>query len=108
MAVALAESCFWAGPGAAGVEVCLDGARPDLALFGESHGRMLVSCRPDRMEAVLDAVARGRVRARVLGQVVDGRFSLALPAAGVELAYETRQLAGRWEGALACHMDQMN
>jgi len=106
LAVALAESCFWAGPGAGGVEVGLDGPRADLVLFGEAHGRMLVSCRQQEVEAVLSAAARRGVPARVLGQVVDEWFSLTVPAAGVQLDYKTRQLAELWEGALSCYMDQ--
>jgi phosphoribosylformylglycinamidine synthase len=106
LAVALAECCFLAAPGAGGVEVCLEGTRADRVLFGEAHGRMLVSCRQQEVEAVLGEAACRGVPARVLGQVVDGKFSLALPAAGVRLAYETRQLAAWWEGALSCYMDQ--
>lgn len=104
LAVAVAESCFLAGPGAGGVDLRLEEPRPDLALFGESHGRMLISCSQEKVEAVLEIASRHRVPARVLGRVRDGSFRIEIPSAGVVVESSTSQLARPWEEAIACHM----
>jgi phosphoribosylformylglycinamidine synthase len=71
LAVAVAECCFGAGQtlGFKGELPLGPGERPDAALFGEDQSRVLVSCKPEGLEGMLDVAAQFRVPATVLGEV---------------------------------------
>lgn len=109
LAVALAESCFAGcdaapasgcsgggdaprGGGCVGVEVDIpvpSGVRPDAVLFGESTGRVVVSCRPgdwprlDRLSRAVGVHAQpvGWVRGEHLRLSLNGRLLVDVPVA---------------------------
>jgi phosphoribosylformylglycinamidine synthase subunit PurL len=121
LAVALAECCIasganggaqWTDPEAPrtgrtgrwlGAEVDLPnpsvvtGAanRADLALFGEAPTRVIVTCAPDKLEAVLTAFAglphrtAGRVTGEHLRCTMDDEELVAVPVAELHSAYES-------------------
>ena len=72
LAVALAELCIRSGVGAT---VDLEGASVG-ALFGESTGRALVTCDPERLDATLELAARLGVEARVIGNMAGERMEI--------------------------------
>ena len=87
LAVCLAESCLF---GPLGADVSLDapdGARLDALLFGEAQSRVVLSVRPESVDAVRQLVAAQGAQATPLGQVtadglaisVDGRTVLDVP-----------------------------
>jgi phosphoribosylformylglycinamidine synthase II len=94
LAVALAESAIAGGVGA---EVDLPPApRADVAMFGESAGRVLVSVRPEDEEG-LRALA-GDVPLRRIG--VSGGNRLVLRACGRTAELSLEQAAEAWERAI--------
>jgi phosphoribosylformylglycinamidine synthase len=75
LAVALAECCVRSGMGA---RVTLPGAdRPDVALFGEAIGRIVVSVRPDRLAHVIEFARRAGASMQVIGTVGGDRLVVA-------------------------------
>ena len=103
LAVAVAECALLGGHGFRGRddwERALtppgeSGTRPDLLLFGEGPSRIVVSCRPEDVPAVLQAATQAGIEALALGEVGDDR--LVWPGAvDVELA----QARVRWSTAL--------
>ncbi len=80
-----------------GVDVTVDDdVSPVGAFFGEAHGRVVVSCGPDKASAVLETAQRHGVPVRIIGTVgeQDGDFilkakdgSISLPAAQVADIY---------------------
>jgi phosphoribosylformylglycinamidine synthase subunit PurL len=67
LAVALAECCF--GGARHGVRVKLEAARSDVALFGESQSRMLISVRRREVSRLRDLARRHDIPMTVLGEV---------------------------------------
>ncbi len=110
LAVALAECCFWAEPGAAGCEVTLEtGIRPDAVLFGESQSRVILTVKEDDLSSLLAMARSMEVAAGVLGRVVDGRLSVGLVTTGgtgkkstrrVLMDEPTQELYKIWRNAL--------
>jgi phosphoribosylformylglycinamidine synthase len=102
LAVALAESCLCGAPTADGASVRIPiEARKDLALFGESSGRIVVSVSRSRMEE-LSGLAQGLgVPVHVLGEVGRERLEIA----GL-VSVETDRLRGLWSGAFARMMGE--
>ncbi len=92
LAVALAESAM---AGSIGATVTLDGdTRPDVALFGEAGGRVLLTCTPEGVEGLLSRA--GDVPLREVGVVGGDALSVQIGGASVILgvdrareAYET-------------------
>jgi phosphoribosylformylglycinamidine synthase len=82
LAVALAECCIMEEDRLIGATVPLSlppsafGLRPDARLFGESAGRIVVSCEPHRVEALERLASRWRVPASTIGRVGGARLSL--------------------------------
>ncbi len=69
----LAECCLGSGEELLGVRAELDDdLRPVIALFGESQGRVVLSCDPDSTEALMKVAERHGVPARRIGVVTDG------------------------------------
>ena len=94
LAVALAECCI-AGPGGAGpgAEIGLPAALPpDVLLFAESTGRVLVAS--PRPEAVLAAAARWQVAARWVGQTGGERLCIRPDPGEAEASAEARRNRG--------------
>ncbi|TVP73521.1 MAG: hypothetical protein EA352_11935 [Gemmatimonadales bacterium] len=93
LAAALAESAV-SGEEALGVDVELhDRIAPVAALFGESHGRVVVSAAPEDEDRVLETARSHGVPARRVGTVgqPDGRFRIRCP--GGEVATDIRRVA---------------
>jgi phosphoribosylformylglycinamidine synthase len=108
LAVCLAEAAIgredWFG-----IDVSLDDDfDPAPLLFGEAHGRIVVSCAETEVDAVLDVAARHNVPATVIGRVrghgPDARFSVH--AARVTLDIPVRDLAEVWSTAIPRLMDR--
>ncbi|MCA9739141.1 MAG: phosphoribosylformylglycinamidine synthase II, partial [Gemmatimonadetes bacterium] len=92
-----------------GVAVEVTDDLPGTALlFGESQGRIVISCPEADVEAVLAAAARHDVPATDLGRVTepDEGFSLTAPRARVRLDVDA--LAERYHGALPALMNQVD
>ncbi len=92
LAVSLAESAV---AGAIGATIRLDDSvRPDIALFGEAGGRILLTCPPDGVAALRDLA--GGVPIREIGSVGGGNLDVQVGDTTVTLsvdrareAYET-------------------
>jgi phosphoribosylformylglycinamidine synthase subunit PurL len=87
LAIALVESALRGGVGA---EIRLEAStlRPDVVLFGESAGRVLISCRPTDLSPLL-ALARERgVAARPLGTTGGDRLRIE---PGIDIALREAQ-----------------
>ena len=70
LAIALAESAV-GGEQTLGVDVALTDALPVVPLFfGEAQGRIIVSCAPDNVDAVLEVAKSHAVPVRRIGTVV--------------------------------------
>lgn len=79
VASALAECALGNGDSPFGVDVQMDeDLRPVIALFGESQGRIVVSCSPENTETVLALAGRYDVAAERIGSVseVGSGFSI--------------------------------
>ncbi|HKV46008.1 MAG TPA: phosphoribosylformylglycinamidine synthase subunit PurL [bacterium] len=101
MAVALAECCIAGGLGAAVALPVGRGQRSDVALFGESVGRILVSVPPPRLTDLMHLAARLAVPARVLGSVGGARLIVGAdgdPARGFWIDADVLGLARAWRG----------
>ncbi len=96
LAVALAESCF--GPEDRwGAQVSLPGTgRADALLFNESQSRVVVTCRPDAVDALL--VTAAGVPAHRLGTV--GGAELAITAGGQTFRWPLETLFEAWYTAI--------
>jgi phosphoribosylformylglycinamidine synthase len=106
LACALAESALGSGEAPRGVDVALDDDLPPVAvLFGEANGRVLVSCAPEKAEAVLRIAERHGVPARPIGTVGEpgDRFHIQLKNATVEVA--ATRVADTFFGAIPRIMD---
>jgi phosphoribosylformylglycinamidine synthase len=106
LAVALAESAFGNPEQLWGVNIDLPNSLPPRALlFGEAQGRVVLSCRPEDREAVLEVMDRHDVPAIVLGTVAeqDGWFRVCL--AGATIAVPILELAAVYYDAIPRRMD---
>ena len=86
MACALAESALGDGAKSLGLHVTLDDDLPPVAtLFGEAQGRIVLSCAPDDVDALLGLAEDYGVPARRIGTVGEagGDFSIRLQDASV-------------------------
>ncbi len=94
LAVALAECCVMSPERRLGARVDLSlvagplsrstqagrgrgSLRPDAVLFGESAGRVILSCEPRHVGRVRELAVRRGLRATVLGRIGGSRFTLA-------------------------------
>jgi len=80
LAVALAECCIINPERRLGVRVDAQAVakiRPDALLFGESAGRVVISCEPRHIGRVRDLAARHGLSVTVLGRAGGSRFTLA-------------------------------
>jgi phosphoribosylformylglycinamidine synthase len=87
LACALAESALGDGEAPLGVRAEIaDDLRPVVALFGEAHGRVVVSCDPSKTDELLRTARRYDVPARRVGKVVvaEEGFRLAVRDGTVE------------------------
>lgn len=104
LAVAVAECCFLAEDGARGAQLVLTSDRPELALFGEAHSRILVSCAPAHVAEVTRAATRRLVPATVIGVVAADELAVRVDPEGICLRAPTALLKQCWEEAIACYL----
>jgi phosphoribosylformylglycinamidine synthase len=106
IACALAESAVGDGHRTRGVEVTLGDDLPALSLlFGETQGRVVVSCAPERAAAVARVARAHGVPCAEIGTVgaPDGRFRIAARTARIDCG--VRELADTFFGAIPALMD---
>ncbi len=89
-----------------------DDLAPAAVLFGEAQGRAIVSCAPDRLDAVLAVAQRHGVPARAIGVVgeAEGRFRLRVDDAeggeATTIDAPVRRLAEAYHTAISSVMEQ--
>jgi phosphoribosylformylglycinamidine synthase len=88
LAVALAECCMWGGLGAR-LRLGVSGS-PAIELFGESPGRLVLSCRPRHAPAVELLARQFGLAAETLGCVGGDRLRIELTGQGATGAAEER------------------
>jgi phosphoribosylformylglycinamidine synthase len=108
LAVCLAESAMGERE-SAGITVVLDDAvEPAALLFGETQGRIVVSCAPSAVAGVLEVAARRDVPARAIGTVgarsATARFVLRSPGAAIDVAIG--EMADAYRTAIPRAMDR--
>ncbi len=111
LAVALVESCIGTpyAPTGLGATVDLRSIQgplsPEAILFGEDHGRVVASCRPDRAQTVLARARAHGVPAQDVGTVREPDASLEIAVAPAILRLAVRDLRGVYESAIPRRMD---
>ncbi|HSM60764.1 MAG TPA: phosphoribosylformylglycinamidine synthase subunit PurL [Longimicrobiales bacterium] len=106
LAVALAEAALGDGEAPFGFDVTLEDDLPPVALlFGEAQGRIVLSCAPGAVDAVLRTAGRHDVPARVVGSVGErgGHMNIRMRRGSVDIA--SGGAAEAWLGALPAIMD---
>lgn len=98
LGVALAEACF--GPERLGASISIISPEPraDITLFNESAGRVVLSCPPDKAEALVSKFRLAGIDASTIGQV--GGESLRISVAGGEFSWPVVELLAAWENAI--------
>ncbi len=106
LAVALAECCV-SGPGAAHgavVKLELGSLRCDALLFGESQSRIILSVRPNTVEALLSRATKAGIPAVYVGTVGGDRFVIEVERRGMSngcrIDLPVAQVSDRWARAL--------
>jgi len=103
LAVALAESCFGNGLGAT-ADLCTVDQRPDLTLFNETQGRILITVKPSDA-AVLEAeLAKTSVPFRQIGTVTDNP-DLQIATGASAYNWPVAELSGVFEEAIPSLME---
>jgi phosphoribosylformylglycinamidine synthase len=103
LAVALAESCFGNGLGAT-ADLCTVDQRPDLTLFNETQGRILITVKPSDA-AVLEAeLAKTSVPFRQIGTVTDNP-DLQIATGASAYNWPVAELSGVFEQAIPSLME---
>ncbi len=109
--VALAECCLGrprTGPGV-GASVSLEDALKDVPLlFGETQGRVLVSCPADQADAVRSLAGDHGVPARLVGSVESTDVGLRIETPSSSLRFGLEELASAYFGALPEAMGQLS
>ncbi len=105
LAVALAECCFGSdGPGV-GVHVTLDEAlRPEVLLFGESTGRVVVGT--SQPEELLAAARAAGVPASVLGETGGDRLRVDRPGGRAWIESPQADLYDLWSNAIPRRLEE--
>lgn len=104
-AVALAEMCFLAEPGAKGIHADLYADfRADALLFGESQSRILVEVPREKMDALMVIIREFQIPFAVAGEVTSDRFTLSVTGrrGGRKnlIDLPTAEIEQRWRGGL--------
>ena len=104
--MALAECCV-SGPGAAHgtvVKLELGSLRRDALLFGESQSRIILSVRPNTVEALLSRATEAGIPAVHVGTVGGDRFVIEVEQRGMSngcrIDLPVAQVSDRWARAL--------
>ena len=105
-AVALAEAALLAAGGPRGLDAELPGdIASAAALFGESQNRVILSCRPDRLEALESLCSAHDLSFHHIGTVgaPDGRFAVRAGRLAIELP--VARLRETFDGAVPRRME---
>ena len=102
LAVAVAESAIGAAGGPVGVDITLEDDLPTTPLlFGEAQGRIVVGCRADRVDRVLETAAEHGVPAARIGTVTEPGGEIVVTVAGGEaIRVPVGELAETYRGAI--------
>ena len=106
LACTLVEAALGDGERSFGIDVILkDQIGPVPLLFGESQGRIVVSCNPERLERVTELAGSHDVPCAQIGLVgaPDGSFRIRAGTSGVDVT--VRDLADAFFGAIPARMD---
>ncbi len=109
LAVCLAESAMMAADAGPGVDVTLgDDLDPAPLLFGEAQGRIVVSCRPPDVDAVLARAAAHGVPAARIGTVAagDGAATFRIVTRQSSIEMPMADLTEVWTTAIPRLMDR--
>jgi phosphoribosylformylglycinamidine synthase II len=102
LAVALAECCLQEAS-FIGAQVKLqEGIRPDLLLFGEDQGRVIISLAPQRLQKVMELCKNKGVPCQVLGTVGGENLAISWPTG--RLSVPLKDLFGAWSTGLTRHI----
>ena len=106
LASTLAECALGNGETPLGVRGHVDEElRPVVSLFGESHGRVVISCDPADTAAVLRIAHRHGVPARSIGSVVPAEEGFTLDVRGGMISTSVAELARAYFDAIPSIMD---
>lgn len=106
LASTLAECALGEGTAPLGVHAKIDeDLRPVVSLFGESHGRIVVSCAPEMVDRVLAMAERHDVPAQRIGSVTSADEGVRLQVRGGSVEASISELAGAYFGAIPGIMD---
>ncbi|MGI9628060.1 MAG: AIR synthase-related protein, partial [Longimicrobiales bacterium] len=103
LAAALAECCLGrprSGPGVGARIELKDSLGEVPLLFGESHGRALVSCAADQKEALLKLAERHGVPIEEIGSVEAAGLGLAIKTPKNDLRFSLEELGTAYFGAI--------
>jgi len=102
LAVALAECCLQEAS-FIGAQVKLqEGIRPDLLLFGEDQGRVIISLAPQRLQRVMELCKNKGVPCQVLGTVGGENLTISWPTG--RLSVPLKDLFEAWSTGLTRHI----
>ncbi|MGE5542246.1 MAG: AIR synthase related protein, partial [Bacillota bacterium] len=108
LAVALAECCFAAAPGAGGADILLQWeGRPDALLFSESQSRAIVTARPRAADGLLSLCRERNLPCSIAGRVTGTRLRIASQGGGEArplINCDTASLGRAWREAIPCLM----
>jgi phosphoribosylformylglycinamidine synthase len=106
LACALAESALGAGEIPLGFEVTLEDDLPPVALlFGEAQGRIVVSCAPEDVDAVLALADEHGVPARTVGSVGKAGSPMSIRMKNASVSVSSAAVLEAYFGAIAGIMD---
>jgi phosphoribosylformylglycinamidine synthase subunit PurL len=103
LAVALAESCFGTSLGAV-LDFGATSERPDVILFNETQGRIVISVKPSQAAALEAELAKSGVPFRQIG-VVTGGSDLAITTGKDVYSWPVATLNGVFESAIPSLME---
>jgi phosphoribosylformylglycinamidine (FGAM) synthase-like enzyme len=105
LAVALAESSFVRGIGAE-IDLNSVGVAHELALFGETASRIVISCDPKNTSAIQQMAVQSAVEAVRLGSTTANKLTMRVDGQ-VAIDAQVSELKKVWETALpsALHVD---
>jgi phosphoribosylformylglycinamidine synthase len=106
IACTLAECALGDGETPLGLAAELDeDLRPVVSLFGESHGRIVVSCDPDSTAEVLRIAELHDVPAAKVGSVLDGSEGFSIKVRGGSISATCDEIGDAYFGAIPAIMN---
>ena len=113
LAVCLAECCIsnqvsrqtFNPIGASIVLTGFHSERLDALLFGESHGRIVISVTADKSDKIAELAERSNIPCQTLGKTTDEE-SLVISLNDRKLTWDLQELHDLWWNSIANHMNQ--